>query len=145
MSEEHKRKISQSLKGKMPKFIPNNKGRKVSSETRRRLSEAHIGVLVGSKSNNWKGGQNLSYWKKAVKRRDGKCMKCGINDKRVLTADHIKSKSMYPELKFDVNNGMTLCHNCHAIKTLEDKEYRKHMSKNHWKRNNFKFKKYDRK
>lgn len=93
------------------------------------------GDNAGKKHYGWKGGQNLSYWKRAVKRRDKKCMKCGELDPRVLTADHVKSKKMYPKLQFDIKNGMTLCFNCHAIKTLEDKEYRQWMHNNHWKKN----------
>lgn len=137
LSEEHKKHIRESMKGKMPKFIPLGywKGKLFTSEHRKKLSLSHLGKLVGENSLNWKGGQNLSYWKRAVKRRDKKCMKCYITDVRVLTADHIKSKAIYPNLIYEISNGITLCYNCHAIKTLEDKEYRKYMSDNHWKNN----------
>ena len=87
-------------------------GRAFSKEHKKNLSLAWIGKGLGKKNPWWKGGQNLSYWKKAIKRRDGKCMKCGINDMRILTADHIKSKKMYPELIYNTGNGITLCHNC---------------------------------
>jgi len=37
---------------------------------------------------------------------------CGINNK-TLEADHIKAFSEYPELIYDINNGRTLCKECH--------------------------------
>lgn len=50
-------------------------------------------------------------WSKAVKIRDGKCMKCSsLNN---LHAHHIKPKATHPELKYEITNGMTLCYTCH--------------------------------
>lgn len=45
---------------------------------------------------------------------DYKCVICGKGGK--LQSDHIKPFALYPELRFDVNNGRTLCISCH-IKT----------------------------
>ena len=53
----------------------------------------------------------LSDWSNAIKSRDGKCIKCGKLDD--LHSHHIKPKSMYPELMFDLSNGITLCYSCH--------------------------------
>jgi len=53
----------------------------------------------------------LGAWASAVKSRDGKCLDCGSVDD--LHAHHIKPKSAYPELIFDVSNGRTLCYRCH--------------------------------
>lgn len=55
--------------------------------------------------------RTLKEWSAAVKARDGKCMVCGAET--ALVAHHIKPKSQYPELKFDVDNGQTLCVDCH--------------------------------
>jgi hypothetical protein len=52
-------------------------------------------------------------WKRAVWKRDNyKCVKCGSTDK--LCAHHIKSWDDYPELRFDIGNGLTLCCSCHS-------------------------------
>jgi 5-methylcytosine-specific restriction endonuclease McrA len=50
-------------------------------------------------------------WAALVKERDKKCTECGsVYD---LHAHHIKQYKSHPELRNDVNNGITLCGNCH--------------------------------
>ncbi len=52
-------------------------------------------------------------WRKAVFDRDGyTCQHCGEKGGR-LNADHIMKWSDYPELRYDVSNGRTLCQDCH--------------------------------
>ena len=52
-------------------------------------------------------------WKRAVKKRDGNtCRQCGVTIN--LHAHHIKPRSKYPELTAEIDNGITLCGNCHA-------------------------------
>lgn len=53
----------------------------------------------------------IQEWSRSVKERDGKCMKCGKLDD--LHAHHVKPKSTHPELKYVVENGVTLCYTCH--------------------------------
>jgi uncharacterized phage protein (TIGR02220 family) len=51
-------------------------------------------------------------WKNAVYERDGyACRECGSDQD--IHAHHIKSFIDYPELRFDVDNGITLCRECH--------------------------------
>lgn len=51
-------------------------------------------------------------WKKDVLERDlFTCQKCGHIGN--LVVHHIKSFADNMELRFDVNNGITLCQNCH--------------------------------
>lgn len=59
-------------------------------------------------------------WRLAVFVRDNwTCQKCGVrsgNGEEVyLEAHHIKSYTKYPELRFEVSNGITLCYDCHKI------------------------------
>lgn len=62
-------------------------------------------------------------WRDAVFARDNwtciQCRRCRKpGDRVVLNADHIKPFAMHPELRFDVDNGRTLCTECHkATKT----------------------------
>lgn len=43
-----------------------------------------------------------------------KCKYCGKHI-RDLEAHHIKEQSKYPELIYNVDNGLTLCHECHKL------------------------------
>jgi len=77
----------------------------------------------GNGGSNWQGGiteesrlirESLKYrtWRKAVYERDNyACVWCG--NKGYLNADHIKPFKLYPELRFNLNNGRTLCIDCH--------------------------------
>lgn len=111
------------------------KGKKKSLETRRKMSLAQmgntksLGKRVGSKHHNWKGGitplnkkirRSFEYrlWREAIFKRDNyTCIWCKAhtgNGKRViLHADHIKPFALYPELRFSIDNGRTLCERCH--------------------------------
>ena len=54
-------------------------------------------------------------WAKAVKVRDNfKCQECGAGGK--LHSHHIKRWSEFPELRYDLSNGITLCKPCHQTK-----------------------------
>ena len=78
------------------------------------------GYLAGG----WKGGitkendlirKGLEYkiWRTNVFERDNyTCVNCGVRGGK-LQADHIKPFSIYKELRFDINNGRTLCLECH--------------------------------
>lgn len=95
-------------------------GTKASTETRRKMSIARL----GHKNPNWKGGvtprneserKSTKYkeWRIAVFKRD--CWTCVLCKKKGgdINADHIKKFSEYPDLRFDVSNGRTLCIVCH--------------------------------
>lgn len=84
--------------------------------------------LVSGENNwNWKGGINsenenarksLEYkqWRKSVFKRDKyTCQCCGDNTGGNLNAHHIENFSNNEELRYDVDNGITLCKNCHSL------------------------------
>lgn len=80
--------------------------------------------MKGENSHFWLGGKTkeskirktcAAYreWRLSVFTRDNfTCVMCGIKD-RTIEADHIKAQSEYPELIYELNNGRTLCHECH--------------------------------
>jgi len=57
-------------------------------------------------------------WRKKVYERDNYiCQSCGAKSgdgkKIYLNAHHLKSWSEYPELRYNIDNGITLCYSCH--------------------------------
>lgn len=53
-------------------------------------------------------------WRKAVLRRDNStCQICG--KKNMICVHHKKGWNDYPELRYDVDNGITLCRECHKL------------------------------
>lgn len=99
-------------------------GKHHSAEARERMRQKKIGMYVGSKSVRWKGGitppsikirmsRAAKAWRILVFQRDNyTCQFCGKRG-GTLNADHIKSFASFPELRFEVSNGRTLCVQCH--------------------------------
>lgn len=53
-------------------------------------------------------------WRYDVFARDGfACQQCGDGRGGNLVAHHVKPFAIYPDLRFDVSNGLTLCKACH--------------------------------
>lgn len=78
----------------------------------------------GENAHNWKGGRTKKnkilrsrkayrVWREAVFKRDNyTCRKCNKSN-TYIQAHHIKHVKDFPELIYDVNNGKTLCLECH--------------------------------
>jgi len=123
ISEETKFKISKSMKGKQ-----NSLGVKRSVEFRQKLS--HYYKTNPEKHNHYIDGKGhervtarlthmgtLEYrlWREQVFERDNyTCQMCGERGGK-LNADHIKPYNLFKELRTDINNGRTLCENCHRL------------------------------
>ena len=136
MTEKHRKNISSAMKGKMPKFIPNNRGVKRTEANRKKISDTlkrkgikpprppRESLCRGERHRWWKGGitpqneavrKSLEYrlWRMAVFERDNfTCVWCGRKDK-TIQADHIQEFAIHPELRFAIDNGRTLCGDCH--------------------------------
>lgn len=135
VSKEVREKISKTLMGYLrseetkKKMSEYWKGRKLSEATKKKLSIAKTGkkmiLVMGENHWNWKGGitdlrtklwHSVEYktWRKTVFERDNyTCRWCDDNTGGNLEAHHIKEQSNYPELRFVISNGLTLCQECH--------------------------------
>lgn len=86
---------------------------------------------VNDKAPNWRGGitpinfrirnsEEYKKWRMTVFQRDNfTCQMCGARGVR-LQADHKKLFSAFPKLRFDSDNGQSLCEPCHLSKTRKD-------------------------
>jgi hypothetical protein len=116
----HRKNLSSAHKGQNPW----NKGLKGY-----RAGVKHPWMPSGENHWHWRGGvtsenmkirncEEYRLWRNAVFARDRyTCIWCGKksgNGKTtILHVDHIKPFALYPELRFAIDNGRTLCINCH--------------------------------
>jgi hypothetical protein len=134
MNDEIKRKISNSLKGKyFPPKNPTEKSRKISlALTGKKMSEERrlkmIAGLTGrpnlkarklvhkiDESKVWRSRIEYRLWREAVFARDNwTCQNCGQRGKE-LHPHHTQNFSQFQELRFAIDNGITLCKNCHKL------------------------------
>lgn len=107
-TEATKQKISKSQMGNT--F---SKGIKWSEESRRKITKvkSHQELEWGK----FRECREYREWRTAIFERDNwTCQDCGEKGKR-LHVDHIKKWSEYPELRFELSNGRTLCESCHKL------------------------------
>lgn len=126
-----KDKISKSHLG----IKPWNKGKKLSLEQRRKMSESHKLLVKMGIHPAWKGGiskinnkirhtYEYRLWRDAVlKKFNSKCVFCNYSGKG-LEADHILPFKDYPELRFSIENGRILCKPCHITTETYGKKHR---------------------
>lgn len=143
LSDSHREKLkghipwNKNKKGVMP--IPWNRGTRVPEETKEKIRRKLKGRFAGENhphwgkkfpersgpnNHNWRGGTSsendkirkgasFRIWREQVFDRDDyTCQICGEKG-GILNADHIKPFSLFPELRFELSNGRTLCKKCH--------------------------------
>lgn len=117
-SKEHKKNIADGHRGK--KYIRRKIGYQHPNRGRK------FPLNSGKNHWHWKGGNSRYYkegywskeyinWRMTIFIRDNYtcqgCQKVG----GYLTAHHVKSWAKYPKLRFETNNGITLCEDCHKL------------------------------
>jgi len=137
-TKEHKGKISKSLIGRLSSNTSGDKhwhwnggrpncidcGKKVILHKAKRCRDCYRKFSVGTNNSHWRGGitpQNsktrnrLDYtmWRKAILERDNfTCQKYKIRGGD-LVVHHINNFAEFPELRFSIDNGITLSKKAH--------------------------------
>jgi len=126
ISEKTKGKISQTLKNNIP-WNKGLKGIQISKfkgktipwliEYQYKSGKYHFNWKDG-KSRNIHGGKKYKKWRKKVFKKDNyTCIICGEKNGKgkevYLIAHHKKSWSFFPKLRYLLENGETMCKNCH--------------------------------
>ena len=124
---EHRANLSKSITGRKMSDearLANSRaqtGKKLSEETKRKIGDAHR----GENSPHWKGGvakvgrwddPRYFEWQRAVFTRDNwACQRCGYRNTHGdrLNAHHLAAWADFPESRFEITNGLTLCVDCH--------------------------------
>lgn len=76
------------------------------------LYKTEILILQFWKDTKERATKNYELWRKTIFERDKyTCQSCGA--KGQIEAHHIKEWAKYPMLRYDLDNGITLCKNCH--------------------------------
>ncbi len=99
-------------------------GKEITSGSNNLCSACYLSSINGSNNPNYKHGHYIGLlessveyknWRTQVYKRDRyTCRLCGNNTSGNLQAHHILPKRDYPELIFTVENGITLCKECHT-------------------------------
>lgn len=122
--KKHKEESIKKMKEKLLGRTTWSKGLKFTKEHIDNLRLSHIGKMKGELNPQWKGGvtplhnkvrASVEYklWNNAVFARDGyTCQKTGIRGGK-LVAHHILNFSSHPELRFAIDNGITLSRESH--------------------------------
>lgn len=89
-----------------------------SEETKRKMSLAQGGTgipVITTKRYYHLQDKKYKIWRTKVFKRDKWiCQTCGIRGV-YLEPHHIKGWSKHPELRYEVENGVTLCRECHRL------------------------------
>ena len=136
LTEEHKRKLSESQKGKSKTWTQDSYRRfRAKKQGVPTWNKGMIGYMAGDKNPNWIADRSklkpqvnrmeadYQTWRRRVKQRDGK--KCRLANHECcgqLEVHHILSFRDYPELRYELSNGITLCHFHHPRKKKDCEE-----------------------
>lgn len=136
---EHRLKISKANSGANHPMW----GKKHTEESKQKMSKSHLGLIVwnkgmvgfnaGIRHGRWiadrtkvvglqdRNNPEYKQWRKSVRDRDGWVCKISNGDcLGKVVAHHILPWRDYPELRYNINNGITLCRFHHPKKRADE-------------------------
>lgn len=108
----HKDLVPKSSRGHSPETIEKMKIVNRRNAKRGELSPLYRGGLRSERRKAMAKWEYKEWRNNVFKRDDYTCQMC-FKKNIYLEADHIKPWSKYPELRYDIENGRTLCRDCH--------------------------------
>jgi hypothetical protein len=136
LTDEHKRNLSKSQKGKPKNFSEDGKKRmREASLGRPAWNKGMTGIMNGDKNPNWiadrskvkkykkRLGSLYTQWRRACHLRDE--YTCQLKDDNCcgrLEVHHIKRWIDDDTLRYEVSNGITLCHYHHPRKRADEEK-----------------------
>lgn len=100
----------------MNKFYSNPENRKRVSAKKQGIPLEEWTKFIKPETQRMYNSAEYNEWRLKVYRRDRFICQLCNQTSRKLEAHHIKKKKLFPELAFDVSNGITLCETCHREK-----------------------------
>jgi hypothetical protein len=115
--------------GGLPKCV--DCGIQLGTYVSKRCFKCNGKFRTGSNSQNWKGGLRkkknerndslYQWWVGQVKKRDkNECIFKGQNCSGKIIIHHILSFTRFPELRYEIKNGITLCQYHHPRKRVDE-------------------------
>ena len=131
IDNEERRKLSSKIMKENISKMKIDRSFMQTKEYKKKQSEIHKGDkngmfgVTGENHHNWNPNKTHEQrakerstgkergWRIAIFQRDKRiCRKCGV-EKRKIVAHHINSYDIHEKERYDINNGVTLCEECH--------------------------------
>jgi len=105
--KEYRKTYYKKHKGYIREYDKNRRTKKNEYQREYRLNHCIV------PTQQWRYTKEYKQWKESVyKLYNHTCQECGKTHCKVH-AHHIKSAKDYPDLRYDINNGICLCEQCH--------------------------------
>ncbi len=117
-TEVHKKLIREAAN--RPDVLAHNRewhtGKKYSEETNKKKG-------LKGKDNPSFTGTDMEYYRNIALERDNyTCNNCKLREPEIMEVDHFFPQSRFPEVKFELENLVTMCPNCHKRKTVMERK-----------------------
>ncbi len=118
LSDEHRKSMSLERKERFKNGSP-SKGKTWKLKDTTHLQGENNWRWISDRTKikkSERGNPQYRQWRSDVLTRDKwTCQTCGLFGEGKMETHHIKSFAKYPELRYELSNGVTLCRECHKL------------------------------